>query len=94
LVRVELIYDYPRLEERLIIERLKARGADVLLTNVNDVPLIMGESASEASVIRPVSMFKAVYAAAARESAGTYTVNNSGTIAVCGDRPEGGTSGP
>jgi len=86
LVRIELIYDYPRLEERLIIERLKARGADVLLTNVNEVPLIMGESASEASVIRPVSMFKAAYAAAARESAGTYTVNNSGTIAVCGDK--------
>jgi len=86
LVRVELIYDYPRLEERLIIERLKARGADVVLTNVNDVPLIMGEGASDAALIRPVSMFKALYAAAARESSGIFTVNSSETIAICGDK--------
>ncbi len=86
MVRVELIYDYPRLEERLIIERLKARGADVVLTNVNDVPLIMGEGASDAALIRPVSMFKALYAAAARESSGIFTVNSSETIAICGDK--------
>ncbi|MDW8043983.1 MAG: hypothetical protein RMJ30_07100 [Nitrososphaerota archaeon] len=30
--KVELLFDYPRLEERLIIERLKGRGMDVALT--------------------------------------------------------------
>jgi len=86
LVEVELLYDYPRLEERLIIERLRARGAEVTLTNVNDVPLVMGERVADVAVVRPISMFKAIYAAAARESAGTWAVNNASAISVCGDK--------
>ncbi|MEN3048583.1 MAG: RimK family alpha-L-glutamate ligase [Candidatus Caldarchaeales archaeon] len=83
---MELLFDYPRLEERLIIERLKGRGIDVTLTNVNDAPFTVGESPAEVSIVRPVAMFKAMYSAAVRESSGTYTVNSSATLFTCGDK--------
>lgn len=84
--RVELLFDYPRLEERLIIERMKGRGIDVVLTNVNDSPLAVGESPAEVSIVRPVAMFKAMYSAAVRESSGAYAINGSATLFTCGDK--------
>ncbi|MCS7143156.1 MAG: lysine biosynthesis protein LysX [Aigarchaeota archaeon] len=85
-VNVELLYDYPRLEEKLIMERLKRYDMRVMMTNVNNRPLQLGEKASDISLIRTISMYKAIYAAAVRESGGTYTVNNSETILLCGDK--------
>ncbi len=81
-----MLYDYPRLEEKLIIDKLKTNNHEVILTNVNNKPLTIGEKITDISLIRSVSMYKALYAAALRESGGCRSINSSYTIAICGDK--------
>jgi len=83
---IEMLYDYPRLEEKLIIDKLKANSCEVILTNINNKPLTLGERIADISLVRSVSMYKALYAAALRESGGGIAVNSSYTISICGDK--------
>jgi glutamate--LysW ligase ArgX len=76
----------PRIEEKLMIESLRARGIDVALTNVSTRPLVIGESEADLSLVRVVSMQKALYSATIRESAGTRAMNSSLTLMICGDK--------
>lgn len=85
-MKFEVLYDYPRLEEKLIIEKLKASNCEVILTNINNKPLPLGEKVADVSLVRSVSMYKALYAAAVRESGGGIAVNSSYTISICGDK--------
>ncbi len=85
-MRIELLYDMPRIEEKLMIESLRARGVDVALTNVSTRPLVIGESEADLSLVRVVSMQKALYSATIRESGGTRAMNSSLTLMICGDK--------
>ncbi|MCS7145863.1 MAG: lysine biosynthesis protein LysX [Nitrososphaerota archaeon] len=85
-MQVELLYDMPRLEEKLMIESFRSRGVEVNLTNVNTKPLLIGEASSEVALIRVVSMMKALYSAAVREAAGARAINSSSTLMLCGDK--------
>jgi len=85
-LKIEMLYDYPRLEEKLIIDKLKANNCEVILTNINNKPLQLGERIADVSLVRSVSMYKSLYAAALRESGGGIAVNSSYTILICGDK--------
>lgn len=85
-MQVELLYDMPRLEEKLLIESFRSRGLEVALTNVNTKPLLIGEAATEIALVRVISMQKALYSAAAREAAGAKAINSSKTLMLCGDK--------
>lgn len=85
-MRIELLYDYPRLEEKLIIERLRALDSELFVTNINNRPMTVGESVADVSIVRVVSMYKALHSAAIRESGGALTINSSYTVMICGDK--------
>lgn len=85
-MNVELLYDTPRLEEKLMIEGLRSRGIAVALTNVNTKPLLIGEVSADIALVRVMSMQKALYSAAIREAVGSKTINSSYTLMLCGDK--------
>ncbi len=85
-VEVELIYDVARLEERLIFKALRRVGLEAALTNVKSVPIGWESPGVSLSIIRPVSMHRALYAASIREAVGVPTVNRSSTILFSGDK--------
>lgn len=83
---VELIFDIPRLEEKLILEELKRAGLNLQLTNVKYHPLLWGEKPAEISLIRTISMQRAAYSASMRESAGARAINSLEAILIAGDK--------
>jgi len=84
-VRLDLVVDVPRLEERLIRREL-AEWASVETVNLRREPLPYGGLEADAAVIRPISMYQAAYAAAAYEASGATAVNTSQTIILAGDK--------
>lgn len=82
---VALVWDVMRLEERMILEALRGRFR-VELVDAKSAPLEFGGEGPEAALIRPISMYRALYSAAALESRGAFTVNSSTTLAVAGDK--------
>ena len=85
-VEVELLYDVPRLEEKLILKALRSVGVGVKPTNVKALPLSWDDAPAPMALIRPVSMLRAVYAASMREASGVTTINNSMAIMLAGDK--------
>ena len=85
-MEVELIFDVPRLEEKLIVKALKKSGLDLKLTNVKYDPLTWGNLPAPLSLIRTISMQRAVYSASLREAAGAKTINRYHAILIAGDK--------
>lgn len=83
---VELLYDVPRLEEKLILKALRSLGVEVRPTNVKSTPLSWSEAPAPIALVRPVSMQRAVYAASVREAAGVRAINGSAAILLAGDK--------
>ena len=83
---VELIFDVPRLEEKLIIEAFKKLGIKLKLTNVKYTPLTWNEPAAEIALIRTISMQRAAYSASMREAVGARAINSSMAIIIAGDK--------
>jgi len=83
---VELVFDVPRLEEKLIIEALKRVGLELKLTNIKYSPLSWDEAPAQISLIRTISMLRAAYSASVREAAGVRTINSSEAILISGDK--------
>jgi len=83
---VELIFDIPRLEEKLIIEAFKKLGIKLKLTNVKYTPLTWNEPAAEIALIRTISMQRAAYSASMREAVGARAINSSMAIIIAGDK--------
>ncbi|PUA31646.1 MAG: lysine biosynthesis protein LysX [Candidatus Terraquivivens tikiterensis] len=83
---VEVLYDIPRLEEKLIVRALTSLGIKPKLTTVKEKPLLFKENAPSVCLIRPMSMYRAAYSAAVRESSGSFTINSSEAIIACGDK--------
>ncbi|MEM2016167.1 MAG: RimK family alpha-L-glutamate ligase [Nitrososphaerota archaeon] len=84
---LEVIVDVVRLEEKLIINSLRENGLEVLMTNLKTDPLswVVDEDIA-ISIIRPISMYRAVYSASIRESMNVQTINNSSSIMISGDK--------
>jgi len=85
-VKIEIIYDNPRLEEKLLLKAARISGVDVLLTNVKQHPLRFEPPDVDVSLVRCVSMYNAVHSAAVREGAGVRAVNSSQSILNAGDK--------
>ncbi len=85
-LEVELLYDVPRLEEKLILKALREVGFDVKPTNIKALPLSWDEAPAPLAVVRPISMQRAVYAASIREAVGVRTINSSMCIMLAGDK--------
>ena len=84
---IGLIYDHPRVEEKLIAGELRNRGLNVEMVNVNRIPLpIGGEGRYDVVVVRTMSLYSGVYSAVAFESQGSLSVNSSYTLMVAGDK--------
>ena len=83
---VELVYDVGRLEERLILKALRRVSLEATVTNVKATPIGWENPGVMLSLIRPVSMHRAAYAAAVREAVGVSTINRSLTILMSGDK--------
>lgn len=80
-----LAYDVLRPEEKLICKAAERLGVKVQLINVTETPLPC-DCRCDAAVIRPVSMFRALHAAAALWSEGVVVVNDWYTIMTSGDK--------
>ena len=83
---IELIFDVPRLEEKLILEELKKAGLNLQLTNVKHHPLSWEDKPAEISLIRTISMQRAAYSASIREAAGARAINSLEAILIAGDK--------
>ncbi|MCS7126635.1 MAG: lysine biosynthesis protein LysX [Aigarchaeota archaeon] len=83
---VEVVVDIVRLEEKLIINSLRNIGLDLVITNLKLKPLSWIDKAPYLSVIRPISMQKAVYSACIRNSMNVKTINNYTSIMIAGDK--------
>ncbi|MEM2909677.1 MAG: lysine biosynthesis protein LysX [Nitrososphaerota archaeon] len=83
---VEILYDVPRMEEKLIVRALTNLGIKPKLTTVKEKPLFFKEETPSVCLVRPMSMYRAAYSAAVRESSGSFTINSSETIIFCGDK--------
>lgn len=88
MMKVEVILDYVRPEEKLIIQSFKNKGIQVFLTNLRLKPLswIDVDGDIDLSLIRSISMYRAVYSACMRESINIQTMNDSYSILVSGDK--------
>jgi len=86
-MKVEVIVDVMRLEEKFIIKNLRDNNVEVLLTNLRVNPLSWSADGDVTlSLIRPISMYRAVYSACIRESMNIQTINNSSSILISGDK--------
>lgn len=85
--KVEIVVDLVRLEEKLIIKSLRENGLETSLTNLKTDPLSWNvDEDITISLIRPISMYRAVYSASIRESMNIQTINNSSSIMISGDK--------
>ena len=82
---VALAYDMLRVEEKLIYNALVEHAVKPYLINVTNTPLPCN-TAFNAVIVRPVSMFKALHAAAAFWSKNLLTINPWYTIITSGDK--------
>ena len=83
---VELLFDVPRLEEKLIVNAFRKLGLELKLTNVKYHPLSWDDHPVTVALIRTISMQRAAYSASLREAVGVKTINNSKSILIAGDK--------
>ncbi|MFP3260625.1 MAG: lysine biosynthesis protein LysX [Sulfolobus sp.] len=87
-MRVALIVDVIRQEEKLIAKALDDYKIPYDIINVAHEPLPFDKALSryDVAIIRPISMYRALYSSAVLEGAGVHTINSTDTIVTCGDK--------
>ena len=83
---LEIIFDVPRIEEKLLAKSAKMLGISVRLTNVKKQPLTFEQPSVGVSLVRCISMYNAVHAAAVREAASVRAINTSSSIIYSGNK--------
>ncbi|MCS7137392.1 MAG: lysine biosynthesis protein LysX [Candidatus Caldarchaeum sp.] len=83
---VEIAYDTPRLEERLLAKAVTAKGLELRLTNVRQHVFGLQKTPVDVCLVRCMSLYSAVHAAALREATLTRAVNSSEAILYSGDK--------
>ncbi|MEM4573530.1 MAG: lysine biosynthesis protein LysX [Candidatus Caldarchaeum sp.] len=85
-VVVEIAFDTPRLEEKLLAKAFAAKGVELRLTNVRQHVFGLQKPAIDVSVVRCVSLYSAIHVAALREATSTKAINSSQAIVYAGDK--------
>ncbi len=87
-MRIAIVYDVARWEEKALIEACRRRGAEPIPLRIEDKAFELGELKVEADayLIRCVSLFKSIAAATIIEAAGGLAINCSSTLITCGDK--------
>jgi glutamate--LysW ligase ArgX len=83
---IEIAYDVPRLEEKLLAKAASMNNLSVKLTNVRQTPLTLERPSVDVTLVRCVSMYGAVHAAALREAVDIKAINSSMAILYSGDK--------
>ncbi|MCS7107455.1 MAG: lysine biosynthesis protein LysX [Acidilobaceae archaeon] len=81
-MKVALVYDVARWEERALLEALKARGVSVEIFHTETFSFELGRKAAEVALQRSLSHAAALSSTIALESGGTEVINNSRAIAT------------
>ncbi|MFP3232159.1 MAG: lysine biosynthesis protein LysX [Sulfolobaceae archaeon] len=87
-MRAALIVDIIRQEEKLIAKALDVKQVPYDIINVGQepIPFNKGLGRYDVAIIRPVSMYRALYSSAVFEAAGVHTINSVDAINICGDK--------
>ncbi|AWR94752.1 lysine biosynthesis protein LysX [Acidianus brierleyi] len=87
-MRVALVVDIVRQEEKLIVKSLNESGIAYDVINVGQEPLPFNKALGryDVALIRSVSMYRSLYAAAVFEGANVHTINSTEVINVAGDK--------
>lgn len=84
---VVLVTDIARYEEKRILEELRRRGLKVAVHSLLSDGVALGSPCQAPyALIRPVSMYRAVYAASFLEAGGCRTINRAIAILLAGDK--------
>ncbi len=88
--QVILAVDIIRPEEKMLWHSLQTIGVKTKILNIKKEALPLGKKKHDLkdsiALIRPVSMYRAVYTAIALETNNSRTINNSQTILLAGDK--------
>ena len=84
-VLIHLVSSISRMEESLIAEAL-SKWARIVTVNPRTSVFEVGEEYADAAVIRSISLYESIYTAAAYESNNVFTVNNSNSLVLAGDK--------
>jgi glutamate--LysW ligase ArgX len=87
-LKIALIVDIIRQEEKLLIKALNDRNVDYDVINVGQEPIPFNKALGkyDVGIIRPVSMYRALYSSAVLEASGVHTINSTEAISICGDK--------
>ncbi|MUM64178.1 lysine biosynthesis protein LysX [Acidianus infernus] len=87
-MRVALVVDIIRQEEKMIVKSLNDKGIQYDVINVAQEPLPFNRALDryDVALIRAISMYRSLYSAAVFESVGVHTINSSEVITVAGDK--------
>ncbi|EZQ04855.1 30S ribosomal protein S6 modification protein RimK [Candidatus Acidianus copahuensis] len=87
-MRIALVVDIIRQEEKLIVKALNDHGIDYDVINVAQEPIPFNKALGryDVGIIRAISMYRSLYSAAVLEGAGVHTINSSDVITVAGDK--------
>ncbi|ABP96131.1 MULTISPECIES: lysine biosynthesis protein LysX [Metallosphaera] len=87
-MKVALIVDIVRQEEKLLVKALNDKQVSYDVINVAQEPLPFNRALGryDVAIIRAVSMYRSLYAAAVLEGTGVHTINSTDVISVAGDK--------
>ncbi len=86
-MRIGVVYERMRPEERQIISAIKELGHEPVPYHLNSSPLpFNGKLDFEVAIIRAISSIRAQVTASLLESSGVRTVNASQVLSVCGNK--------
>ncbi|BCS91683.1 Glutamate--LysW ligase ArgX [Metallosphaera sp. J1] len=87
-MKVALIVDIVRQEEKLLVKALNDKQVSYDVLNVAQEPLPFNRALGryDVAIIRAVSMYRSLYAAAVLEGTGVHTINSTDVISVAGDK--------
>ncbi|AEB94403.1 MAG: lysine biosynthesis protein LysX [Metallosphaera sp.] len=87
-MKVALVVDIVRQEEKLLVKALNEQQISYDVLNVAQEPLPFNRALGryDVAIIRAVSMYRSLYAAAVLEGAGVHTINSADVISVAGDK--------
>lgn len=91
MVKIGLLYDQLRPDERLIIEAAKRNGIDMALYDTNELALDVtdvnaGVDSADAFLQRCISYFRSIHVTATLEARGNPVVNSFKAASTCGNK--------
>lgn len=87
-MKIALIVDIIRQEEKLLVKALNDKQIKYDIINVAQEPLPFNRALGryDVAIIRAISMYRSLYAAAVFEGVGVHTINSTQVISTAGDK--------